>query len=104
VDDDFCYGANRFGSAYMGAAIRETAMRVRIEDVGAGQHPSERVVKIETIDGPQQLVVDKRSIENQSLDVGYPVGQSNGHLLVELPRETFRGAWRVWIDNKVLID
>jgi hypothetical protein len=77
-------------------------MRVRIEEVGAGQHPSEKIVKIETTDGPEQLVVDKRSIQNQSLDVGYPVGKHNGHLLVELPRETFRGAWRVWVEKGIV--
>ncbi len=77
-------------------------MRVKIEEIGAGQHPSEKVVKIETNDGPEQLVVDQRSIENQTLDVGYPVGQHNGHFLVELPRETFRGAWRVWVDRAIV--
>ena len=78
-------------------------MRVRIEEMGAGQHPSEKVVKIETIEGPEQLVVDKRSIQDQSLDVGFPVGQNNGHLLVELPRETFRGAWRVWVNREIVV-
>jgi hypothetical protein len=77
-------------------------MRVKIEEVGTGQHPSEKIVKIETTKGPEQLVVDERSIRDHSLDVGYPVGQQNGHLLVELPRETFRGAWRVWVDRGIV--
>lgn len=77
-------------------------MRVKIEEVGVGQHPSEKVVKIETTEGPEQLVVDRRSIQEQSLDVGYPVGQHNGHFLVELPRETFRGAWRVWVEKGIV--
>ena len=50
-------------------------MRVKIEEIGTGQHPSEKVVKVETRDGPEQLVVDGRSIHDHSLDVGYPVGQ-----------------------------
>jgi hypothetical protein len=78
-------------------------MRVKIEEIGIGQHPSERVVKIETTEGPEQLVVDGRSIEQQSLDVGYPIGQHNGHFLVELPRETFKGAWRVWVETGTVI-
>jgi len=78
-------------------------MRVRIEEMGTGQHPSEKVVKVETVEGPEQLVVDKRSIQDQSLDVGFPVGQNNGHLLVELPRETFRGLWRVWVDKSIVL-
>ena len=78
-------------------------MRVKVEEIGTGQHPSEKVVKIETTEGPESLIVDERSIEHQSLDVGFPVGRHNGHLLVELPRETFRGAWRVWIDQKIVV-
>lgn len=78
-------------------------MRVKIEEVGTGQHPSERVVKVETIEGPEQLVVDRRSIQQHSLDVGYPVSQANGHFLVELPRETFRGLWRVWVDKEIVV-
>lgn len=78
-------------------------MRVKIEEIGTGQHPSEKVVKIETTEGPEQLVVDQRSIEQHSLDVGFPVGQHNGHFLVELPRETSRGAWRVWVDKGIVL-
>jgi hypothetical protein len=79
-------------------------MRVKIEEISTGQHPSERVVKVETREGPEQLVVDKRSILDQSLDVGFPVGQHNGHFLVELPRETFRGAWRVWVEKGIVVE
>jgi hypothetical protein len=78
-------------------------MRVRIEEIGTGQHPSEKVVKVETIEGPEQLLVDKRSIRERSLDIGFPVGQKNGHLLVELPRETFSGLWRVWVDEQMVV-
>ena len=79
-------------------------MRVKIEEVGSGQHPSEKIVKVETIDGPEELVVDRRSIQAHSLDVGYPVSQCNGHLLVELPRESLRGLWRVWVDKQIVVE
>jgi hypothetical protein len=79
-------------------------MRVRIEEVGSGQHPSEKIVKVETVEGPEQLIVDKRSIRDHSLDVGFPVGQQNGHFLVELPRETFRGEWRVWVEKGIVVE
>jgi hypothetical protein len=78
-------------------------MRVKIEEVGLGQHPSEKIVSVQTTDGPEQLVVDERSIREQSLDVGFPVGEHNGHLLVELPRETSRGAWRVWVAKGIVV-
>ena len=80
-------------------------MRVRIEQVGVGQHPSEKVVKIDTVEGPEQLIVDKRTIQpDNTLDVGYAIGRQNGHVLVELPRETFSGAWRVWVEKGITLE
>ena len=78
-------------------------MRVRIAEIGSGQHFSEKVVMIETVEGSEELLVDGGSIREQSLDVGYPVGQQNGHFLVQLPRETSRGARRVWIDQGIVV-
>lgn len=77
-------------------------MRVKVETIGVGQHPSEKIVSVETKEGPQQLVVDERSIHSHSLDVGFPVGEHNGHYLVELPRETSRGEWRVWVEKGIV--
>jgi len=72
--------------------------QVKIEQVREGQHPSEVVVAVRTADGgSEKLVVDRRSIRNDALDVGYPVGEDNDRLLVELPRESMRGLWRVWV-------
>lgn len=78
-------------------------MRVKIEEVGAGQHPSEKVVSVETSEGTEQLVVDKRSIQDKSLEIGFPVGQRTGEFLIELPRETFRGLWRVWVQKSCVM-
>ena len=78
-------------------------MRVRIAEIGAGRDVSEKIVTIETVEGSEELAVDQWSIEEQSLDVGFPVGQQNGHFLVQLPRETLRGAWRVWVDQAAVV-
>ncbi len=50
------------------------------------------------------MIVDHRAIEEGTIDVGYPVARNNGYLLVELPRETLSGAWRIWIDQDVIAD
>jgi hypothetical protein len=72
--------------------------RVRVEVVGEGQHPSERVVVITTADGSRErVIVDRDSIEDSMIDIGFPVGGDEDRLLVELPRETINGAWRVWM-------
>jgi hypothetical protein len=77
-------------------------MRVKIAEIGAGQHPNEKLVQVITKDGSESLVVDRRAIHDNSLDVGYPVGEHNGHYLVELPRETSRGTWRVWVEKTIV--
>ena len=79
-------------------------MRVKVEEVGKGLHPSEVVVQIETVEGgPERLVVDRRSIVDGGIEVGYPVRRDNGYYLIELPRETIGGSWRVWVSKKIVI-
>ena len=49
--------------------------RINVEVLGEGQHPSEALVIVQTADGVKEnLIVDRRSIENGTIDVGYPVG------------------------------
>jgi hypothetical protein len=76
--------------------------RVKVRTVGDGQHPSEAVVSVNTADGKQEeLIVDRRSLERGGwLRVGYPLRSQAGQFLIELPRETMRGSWRVWVREK----
>ena len=79
-------------------------MRVRVQEIGAALHPSEVVVQVKTATGIENLVVDKRSIESNSLSVGSPIARGEDDLLlVELPRETMSGAWRVWVKENSLL-
>jgi hypothetical protein len=79
-------------------------MRIKVDEVGKGLHPSEVVAQIETAEeGPQRLVVDRRSIVDGTIEVGYPVRRDNGYYLIELPRETIGGSWRVWVAKDVLV-
>jgi hypothetical protein len=72
--------------------------RVKVRTVGAGQHPSEAVVSVTTADGKQEeLIVDKRALEGGTLRIGYPLRRQAGQFLIELPRETMGGSWRVWV-------
>ena len=72
-------------------------MRVEIERLGRGLHPEEVVVAVQTRSGREELAVDESSLQGATLGVGWPVGQNDECFLVELPRETFRGFWRVWV-------
>lgn len=80
-------------------------MRVLVEDVGGGLHPSETVVEVKTSDGGvERLVVSRRSIRDKSIAIGWPIGEKGDAFLIELPRETDTGAWRVWVKKEQLID
>lgn len=75
-------------------------MWVKIRRVGKALHPSEEVVEVDTTTGCERLVVAKDSIEDNSIYVGEPVGKKEDEWLVELPRETMGGAWRVWVKKR----
>jgi hypothetical protein len=78
-------------------------MRLKVEQKGQGLHPNEAVVAVQTDHGQERLVVSKRSIERGSIRVGWPLGERpDGYVLVELPRETETGAWRVWVPRNRL--
>ncbi|MBM3540783.1 MAG: hypothetical protein FJX51_01940 [Alphaproteobacteria bacterium] len=74
-------------------------MKIKCTDISFGPTPYEAVVTIGTVGGEsEELVVDRDLVEDGRLDVA-PVGRSNGHILVELPRESATGRWRVWVDS-----
>lgn len=80
-------------------------MRLKVEEVGIGLHPSEVFVKVTTVEGPQELVVNKRSLHQSTIDVGEPISrQDDNFFLVELPAETSNGAWRIWVDKSVIVN
>jgi hypothetical protein len=78
-------------------------MRLKVKEEGGGIHPNEVVVSILTKDGLERLVVHRRSLEGGGLEIGYPILAENDQYLVELPRETMRGLWRVWVAKSSLI-
>ena len=79
---------------------------VRVQVVGDGLHPSEFVVSVNTESGDAEtLTIDRGSVtEDNLMEVGYPVGRRNGSLLVEMPRETQHGHWRLWIPSSAYVD
>jgi hypothetical protein len=80
-------------------------MRLKVEEIGKGLHPSEAVVAVKTADGHfERLVISRRSIQDGTIPVGWPLGQRDDLVLIELPRETQTGAWRVWVKRDQLVD
>jgi hypothetical protein len=81
-------------------------MRMRVQEVGPGLHPSEVVVEVQTTQGAERLVIDRAAITNNSLFVGWrSLAQKNGEVLVELPNETMSGTSRIWIrSDDIMVD
>lgn len=75
-------------------------MKLKVRPVGKGMYGDEVLVVVVTKDGEEQVILDQSALDHDSIEVGTPVGRTNGHLLVELPRETTRGKWRVWVEEK----
>ena len=79
-------------------------MRLKVEKVGEGLHPSEWVVTVRTMGGVvEELVIDPHSLRDNTLIIGWPVGTQDGYRLVELPRPTSRGTRRVWVNKDDLV-
>jgi hypothetical protein len=83
-------------------SLEDAMMKVKVAEAGKGLHPSEVVVTVKTIDGDQSLVIDRRSLDNGFIRIGYPIREHKKNYLIELPRETSSGSWRVWVSKTQL--
>lgn len=73
-------------------------MRLKLVDVIEGPGPEEMLVTIPTAEGRrEEVVLDRSLVRDRTIEVA-KIGEREGRTLVELPRETMSGAWRVWID------
>jgi hypothetical protein len=71
--------------------------QIAVEDVEDGLHPNEVVVTIRTAENQtEEVAVDRGLVENNRLRAS-AVGSQHERVLVELPRETLSGSWRVWM-------
>jgi hypothetical protein len=79
-------------------------MLLLVNRVADGPGPGEVLVTVRTANGRQEeVIVHERALSDQNLEIGHPISQQNGHLLVELPREAMSGLWRVWVDRDQVV-
>ncbi|MBM3564038.1 MAG: hypothetical protein FJX48_13065 [Alphaproteobacteria bacterium] len=76
--------------------------KLKVKEISEGLHRSEVIVSVHTTGGDEGLVLDRRSLQNGYIAVGYPIRVDGDSYLVELPRETSSGSWRVWVDGSQL--
>jgi hypothetical protein len=66
-------------------------------EVFEGLMPAEKIARIENADGSMDEVsVSTKNLTDDRLVVS-EIGRSDGRVLVELPRESASGRWRVWV-------
>ena len=62
-----------------------------------GLMPAEKIFRVENADGHiEEVPVSSRSITGNGL-LAYVIGRNEGLILVELPRESVSGRWRIWV-------
>jgi len=77
-------------------------MRIKFAGRRAGPVALEAVVAIPTARGQtEEVVVHRGYLDERSLEVTY-IGEQDGLLLVELPRQSMSGRWRVWVSKSAV--
>jgi len=70
--------------------------------ISDGLMPSERIAQIETADGkPEAVTVSSQNIQGNRL-ITFEIERSDGRVLIELPRESASGRWRIWVKESAI--
>jgi hypothetical protein len=78
--------------------------KVLVTSVKDGLIPSERVVRIESVTGAtEELSLSARQVFDNKLISASEIIRQSDRVLVELPRETASGRWRIWVDAKLIV-
>jgi hypothetical protein len=78
-------------------------MKLKVQEVGKGFYPQEVLVEIRSAAGAKKMLIDKRALlSGNYVTVGSPIDDRDDNFLVELPRETVVGEWRVWVPRDQL--
>jgi hypothetical protein len=78
--------------------------RIKTGSVVDGPGPSEKVATITTSTGTEEVVLDASTLNGSNqMEVGVLGYSENNLALIELPRESASGKWRVWVEKSELI-
>lgn len=71
--------------------------------INAGPIESERLARIATVDGKSvEVIVAKTQVISGAVYAA-EIGRKNNQVLVELPRETTAGYWRIWVNKAAVL-
>ena len=72
-------------------------------EIQDGLVPTERIVRVENADGEiEEVAVSARNIKDNRL-IASEIGRHEGRVLVELPRESASGRWRIWVKDSLVV-
>jgi hypothetical protein len=77
-------------------------MQLKCDAIIDGMGPCESIVTIRTTHGPEEIAVYSGLVNNRTLEVGR-IREDNQKVLVELPRESATGKWRVWVERSSIV-
>jgi hypothetical protein len=67
-----------------------------------GLMPNEKVARIQTADGKaEEVAVSAQNVGYNTLKA-FEIGRQGGNVLVELPRESASGRWRIWVKESAI--
>jgi hypothetical protein len=67
-----------------------------------GLMPAEKIARIESADGRlEEVSVSTKNISGDKL-MASEIGRHEGRVLVELPRESASGRWRIWVKESAI--
>lgn len=75
---------------------------IQAEQVAKGPIKSERIVRFRTVDSVESIVVPATQVRNGRRLVAEVIHRAPRKVLVELPRESLSGRWRVWVNRGLL--
>ncbi|WP_437276682.1 hypothetical protein WME90_36340 [Sorangium sp. So ce375] len=79
-------------------------MKIRAELIMDGPGPNERLIKVTTADGrSEEVVVHENSFSNGYLQTSRPLAVKDKRALIELPRESVSGNWRLWVKEDAVV-
>lgn len=80
-------------------------MLIKVRVLADGHGPSEKLIGVQTSSGEwEQVIVSSRVLRGETIDVGLGLSYENGAVLIELPRESTSGKWRVWVPQNDTIE
>jgi hypothetical protein len=74
-----------------------------IGKIEEGLMPTEKIVRVEDAEGGiEEIPVSSRSIDDGKL-VASEIGRLEDKVLIELPRESASGRWRIWVKQSTVL-